>query len=195
MVRNMSRSRAYPASADNSRSVRQRHAGLPTLPVTHKIQDKLVAKGVKSIKKNSNSITFQVVGYMEETVDGKRKGKPGSGKTRVAGRIAREYMALKSAELGGPVLGVFVASNAALAKEHVADIGAIATMAPFQKHMTGQLATDLRANSQAMISTTRAMMYKWFPQNDESFTALKELVANTGVKGICLLYTSPSPRD
>ena len=110
---------------------------------------------IKAIKRNENTINFQVVGYITE--DG--KGKVGAGKTRVVGFIIRYWNETKFAALGGPVVTMFSAANTKLAVEHVEDIGARRVMTPFQKDKTNRLAAELIDNGHAVISMTRTMMH------------------------------------
>lgn len=184
----MPRKNTSRSSAPAARSVKQRTTTLPDLPPLHPTQDKLKAKAVKAIENvdqnDPYAITFQVVGYQEKS-NGSTKGKPGTGKTRLAGHIARDFMTLKVDELDGPVVGMFVANNTDLALEHKTDIGA--EYAPFLSHMTSDVALDLRLKKQVIISMTRAMFYKFFTHKDPHFSALKEFIAKTNIKGLLLI--------
>ena len=184
----MPRKNTSRSSAPAARSVKPRATTLPDLPPLHPTQAKLKTKAMKWIENVEEDepygITFQVVGFQEKS-NGSTKGKPGAGKTRLAGHIAREFMMLKANELDGPVAGFFVANNTDLALEHKTDIGA--EHAPFQSHMTSDVALDLRLKKQVMISMTRAMFYKFFTHKNPDFSALKEFIAKTNIKGLLLI--------
>tara|TARA_B110000027_G_scaffold129831_1_gene151837 strand:+ start:201 stop:2042 length:1842 start_codon:yes stop_codon:yes gene_type:complete len=195
----MSRRNRTTVTNQPTRNTAPRNDGITLLPPLHDSQKALVNKAMKSITKNDNRITFQIVGY-EDPITG--KGKPGCNKTRPTGAISRGWMEIKTALLDGPVLTVFVGSNVLMTKEHAADMGARSPMTPFQLSDTVKmikLTAELARNQHATINMTAAMLKALIPKDDATFEKLNAFIAAINIKAMLLvldeahkLYKDPS---
>jgi hypothetical protein len=112
-----------------------------------------------------------------------KKDEPGLGKTRVAGKVVRDWLERETAE-GRTALAVFVAKSAKLAHEQAPELGALETEAPWRMHQKDKLVATLQAHKAWTVMLTRAMFNKLVHQDHTLFV---ELVCELGVDSVLVV--------
>ena len=112
-----------------------------------------------------------------------KKDEPGLGKTRVAGKAARDWLEREKVE-GRTALTIFVAKSAKLAHEQAAELGAIESEAPWRMHLKEKLIDRLEAHKMWTVMFTRTMLNKLVLKNVAPFV---ELVGELGIDSILVV--------